>query len=201
MNRATAIAALTLGVLIPSVGFAQSTCIPTFATFNTTRQAPACGSVCACDTGTTVLNGRGTMTSGVESNSPNTVQDSCADGNLGTYHVDESIDRMSVRTVDQGLITPGKQLTVDVTVWCYDATDRVDLYYATNAAAPAWATLTTNLACTARGARTFSHSFTAGAVTGQHAVRAQLRYGGTVGTCTAGSYNDRDDLVFTVVAP
>jgi leucyl aminopeptidase len=30
------------------------------------------------------------------------------------------------------------------------------------------------------------------------AIRAQFRYTGTASTCTAGAYNDRDDLVFTV---
>jgi leucyl aminopeptidase len=30
------------------------------------------------------------------------------------------------------------------------------------------------------------------------AVRGQFRYLGTAGTCTSGSYNDRDDLVFGV---
>ena len=32
-------------------------------------------------------------------------------------------------------------------------------------------------------------------------VRAQIRYGGLASTCTAGLYNDRDDLAFTVQGP
>ncbi len=37
-------------------------------------------------------------------------------------------------------------------------------------------------------------------MTGNHAIRAQFRYGGTASSCTSGSYNDRDDMVFNVAA-
>jgi leucyl aminopeptidase len=47
------------------------------------------------------------------------------------------------------------------------------------------------------GAQTLSATYTlpAGAL---QAVRAQFRYSGTAGTCSTGSYNDRDDLIFAV---
>ena len=175
-------------------------CTPLMATYNTTRKAPTCGVGCGCNTGT-LINGRGTMTGGAETNQPNTVNGSCADGNSGTYHTDESIDKMVIKSVDEGLITTGKQVKVDVTVWCYSNADKLDLYYATNAATPTWTTLATDLGCTASGAKTFSHTFTVGNVTGQHAIRGQFRYQGTPGTCTTGGYNDRDDVVITVSAP
>jgi hypothetical protein len=175
-------------------------CTLTTATFDTVRQAPTCGTVCGCDTGPTLVNGRGTMAGGIEANQPNTIADSCADGSSGSYHVDESIDRVSIRTVDNGPFAVGKQVTVSVTAWCWGTSDSFDLYYTTNAGAPAWTALTTNQACTASGARTFTHTFTLGATTGTHAIRAQFRYLGSASACTAGSYNDRDDLVFGVGA-
>ncbi|GMU07883.1 endopeptidase [Corallococcus caeni] len=176
-------------------------CTPTVATYNATLRTPACGSVCGCDTGPTLVNGRGTVSGGVEPNQPNTLGATCADGSTGTYHSDESIDRIVLKTVDQGTITPGKQLTVDVTVWCYGTSDQLDLYYTTNTTTPAWTAISTAQACTAVGLKTFSFPVTVGSTTGQHAVRAQFRFSSTpTSACVAGSYNDRDDLVFSVVS-
>ncbi|MFP2957206.1 hypothetical protein ACLEPN_05070 [Myxococcus sp. 1LA] len=139
------------------------------------------------------------MPSGVEPNASNTINNSCVDGNSGTYRSDESVERVSIRTVDHGPLSVGKQVTAEVTVWCWGSTDRFDLYYTTNASAPSWTALTTNGTCTA-GSRTFTHTFNLGATPGNHAIRAQFRYGGTASACTSGSYNDRDDLVFGVSA-
>jgi phosphodiesterase/alkaline phosphatase D-like protein len=50
------------------------------------------------------------------------------------------------------------------------------------------------------GTQVFTHTFTLGTTTGNHAIRAQFRSRGTAGTCTIGDYNDRDDLVFNVGA-
>ncbi|MDC0710891.1 endopeptidase [Stigmatella sp. ncwal1] len=184
--------------------FTTSTvCTPLAAAYNATTKSPACVSGCGCDTGTTLINGRGTLSSGSEPNQPNTLGGTCADGTSGTYHSDESIDRIVIKTVDQGAFAPGKQVTVDVTVWCYGTTDGLDLYYTTAVGAPSWTALATNLLCTAGGrAQTFSQTFTLnGSATGQQAVRAQFRYGGTASSaCVSGSYNDRDDLVFAVSA-
>jgi trimeric autotransporter adhesin len=175
-------------------------CTPLIASYNTTNRAPTCAAGCGCDSGATLVNGRGAMSGGVEPNYPNTLGGTCADGSSGSYHVDESIDRVLIRTTDQGNFTPGKQVTVTVTAWCYSSSDKLDLYYTTNVSTPSWTALATSLSCpTTRGVYTFNHTFTLnGSATGQQAVRAQLRYGGSAGTCVAGSYNDRDDLVFTV---
>src|SRR5262249_20753920 len=52
------------------------------AVFDATLKAPKCATVgSSCDSGTTLLRGRGTMSGGVEVNHPNTINNSCADGN------------------------------------------------------------------------------------------------------------------------
>ncbi|ADO72976.1 hypothetical protein [Stigmatella aurantiaca] len=178
-------------------------CVPTLATYDTTLKTPACAAGCACDTGPTLINGRGTMTGGNETNRPNTLGGTCVDGNSGTYHSDESLDRMSIKTLDDGPFYAGKQVELAVTIWCYGTTDYLDLYYTTKAAKPSWNTLATNIQpCTAADAgkaKTFTHRFPLQkTVTGLQAVRAQFRYQSTAGTCSSGNYNDRDDLVFTV---
>jgi leucyl aminopeptidase len=91
---------------------------------------------------------------------------------------------------------------LDIRVFCYSSSDKLDLYYATNptAATPTWTTLVTGLTCPAtRGYYTFTRTFNLNATaTGQQAVRGNFRFSTTAGSCTAGGYDDRDDLVFTV---
>jgi bacterial leucyl aminopeptidase len=76
------------------------------------------------------------------------------------------------------------------------ASDRLDLYTASNVNAPAW-TLLTTLVPTATGAQTLSAQFVLPSGWLQ-AVRANFRWDGSASPCTAGSYNDHDDLVFAV---
>ncbi|PTL78989.1 endopeptidase [Vitiosangium sp. GDMCC 1.1324] len=177
-------------------------CSLQLATYNTTLKVPSCTAACGCDTGTTAIKGRGTMTSGNETNRPNTLGGTCADGNSGTYQTDESIEQISLKSADEGTLTAGKQVKVDVKVHCYSSSDKLDLYYSTNptAATPTWTTLATGLACpSTRGFYTFSQVFTLNATaTGQQAIRGNFRFSTTAGTCTTGGYDDRDDLVFTV---
>ncbi len=175
-------------------------CTPVAATYNSTLKAPSCGTVCGCDTGPTLVAGRGTMSGGAEANQPNTINNSCADGSAGTYRSDESVERVAIRTTDHSAFGVGKQVTAEITVWCWGTSDRLDLYYTTNASTPSWTPLTTNVACTGSGARTFTHTFNLGATAGNHAIRAQFRFSGSPGICTSGTYNDRDDLVFGVAS-
>ena len=195
----------TCGVSAYSSAFSFTTaniCSPLVATYNTTLKVPSCTAACGCDTGATAIKGRGTMTSGNETNRPNTLGSTCADGNSGTYQTDESLERIVIKTTDQGNLAPGKQVTVSVTAHCYSSTDKLDLYYSTNptAATPTWTALATSLSCPAtRGFYTFNHTFNLNATaTGQQAVRGNVRFSSTAGSCTTGSYDDRDDLVFTV---
>jgi hypothetical protein len=169
------------------------------AVFDAALQAPRCSTVGrSCDTGPALVLGRDG--DGPEPNQPNTIADSCADGTSGTFHVDESNDRLAVSTVDGTDFAPGKTVRIDATVWAWStpSADRLDLFYAANAASPSWTQIAT-LTPTAAGAQTLSATYTlpAGAL---QAVRAQFRYQSTAAACSAGGYNDRDDLVFAVTS-
>jgi bacterial leucyl aminopeptidase len=168
----------------------------TTATYDSTLMAPRCFSVnSVCDSGT-LLNGRANL--GPEVNKPNTIKGTCLDGTSGVYHSDESNDRIRVLTTDGTPFAPGKTVRVEATVWAYSSytSDRLDLYYTANANNPTWTFIGT-LSPTKAGAQTLSATYTLPTGTLQ-AVRAQFRYGGSAGTCTSGSYNDRDDLIFAV---
>jgi leucyl aminopeptidase len=149
----------------------------------------------SCDSGVLHL-GRGSK--GPEPNAPNTLAGSCADGNGGSFHVDESNDRVRVSTLDGSSLAAGKTVRIEATVWAYSAfaSDKLDLYYAANAASPVWTYITT-LTPTAAGQAKLSATYVlpAGAM---QAVRARFRYGGSPTPCAAGTYDDHDDLVFAV---
>jgi hypothetical protein len=169
------------------------------AVFDSALQAPRCSTVGpSCDTGPSLVLGRASL--GPEPNQPNTIADSCADGTSGTFHSDESNDRIVVSTTDGTGFAPGKTVRIDATVWAWStpSADGLDLYYAANATSPSWTFIAT-LTPTVAGAQTLSATYTlpSGAL---QAVRAQFRYQGTASACTSGAYNDRDDLVFAVTS-
>jgi leucyl aminopeptidase len=141
---------------------------------------------------------RGRDGKGPEPNQPNTINDSCPDGTLGTYHADESNDRLAVSTLDGSALAPGKVVRIDATVWAWvtPSADKLDLYYAADATNPVW-TFVATLTPPGSGQRLLSATYTlpAGPV---QAVRARFRYQGTPAACLAGGYDDHDDLVFAV---
>jgi len=170
------------------------------AAYDSTLKAPKCGAVgLSCDTGTSLLLGRAGL--GPEPSQPNTINNSCADGTSGTFHSDESNDRIRVFTTDGSNFAPGKTVTVQATVWAYSSftSDHLDLYYAANATAPTW-TLIGTINPTAAGSQVLSANYTLPSGGSLQAVRAAFRYQGSAAACAAGAYNDRDDLVFAVGA-
>jgi hypothetical protein len=167
---------------------------PQSAAFDAALGAPKCGTVgTSCDSGAMLLNGRAAL--GPEPNRPNTIGSTCLDGTQGAYHVDESIDRLKVVSVDGSNFAAGKSVRIEATVWVWGATqDRLDLYFSASASTPSW-TLIGTIAPTASGLQTLTATYTlpAGAL---QAVRGNFRYQGTASPCTSGTYNDRDDLIF-----
>ncbi len=168
------------------------------AVYNSTLKAPECATVgTSCDSGPSLLLGRDHMSGGAEPNQPNTINNSCSDGTSGTFHSDESNDRIIV-TSSSGPLTHGTTATVTATVWAWSGytSDALDLYYAANANSPSWVFIKT-IVPTKAGAQSLSATFTL--PTGSlQAVRAQFRYQGRASSCTSGSYNDHDDLIFAV---
>lgn len=151
----------------------------------------------SCDSGT-LLAGRGPL--GPESQAPNTIGGSCADGTSGVLRVDESLERLVVTTVDGGPLAPGAQVRIDATVFAWGvAADSLDLYSAPDASAPVWTHLAT-LHPAGTGVQTISTTFTLPAGATQ-AIRANFRYLGSAGPCTSGGYDDHDDLVFATATP
>jgi hypothetical protein len=170
------------------------------ASYNSTLKAPACASVgSGCDSGPSLLLGRDTLSGGNEPNQPNTINNSCADGTSGTFHSDESNDRLVIQTTDGSILAPGKTVKVSATVWAYSGftSDHLDLYYAANASSPTWVLIAT-ITPTVAGAQTLSANYTLPSGGASQAVRANFRYTGSASSCSTGAYDDHDDLVFAV---
>src|SRR4030095_2806460 len=101
---------------------------------------------------------------------------------------DESLERIRVTTVDGSPLATGKTVRVDVTVWAWSTggSDSLDLYYTGNANNPSWTFLAT-LKPAASGSQVLSATYTLPAGRLQ-AVRGNLRYGRTVGSCAPGGH-------------
>ena len=168
------------------------------AVYDSTLKAPKCpllGSV--CDSGT-LINGRGNMTDGAEPNQPNTIYESCLDATSGTYHSDESIDKIRVSTLDGSNFAPGKTIKIEVTVWVFGS-DHLDLYYAADATNLSFSYIATLEPANTSGAQVLSTTFTLPSGGSLQAVRAHFRYEGEASVCGTGKYDDHDDLVFAAV--
>lgn len=165
----------------------------TGASYDAALRSPKCATVAAvCDSGT-LLTGRGSV--GPELNAPNTIANSCQDGNSGAYQSDESVERIVV-TGQDGSLTVGHAAKFEVTIWAYGAGDHLDLYYAPNAASPVWSYLG-SADIQQGGEQTWNLTYVLPDGNLQ-AFRAHLRWQGDVSSCSAGSYDDHYDLVFAV---
>ena len=168
---------------------------PQQAQYDAALSTPVCdvaGST--CDSNTLVV-GRASL--GPEPNQPNTL-DTCVDGANGTYKNDESVERITVRTLDGGNFTAGDvvEVSVDVWAWSTGSSDTLDLYYAADALNPVWEYLGSEVPG-GGGAQTLTRQFTLSDGPLQ-AVRANFRYQGSLSACSTGSYDDSDDVAFGV---
>eukprot|EP00804_Cyclotella_cryptica_P004506 CCRYP_017646-RA/>CCRYP_017646-RA protein AED:0.38 eAED:0.38 QI:40/1/1/1/1/0.5/2/0/492 len=174
------------------------------ATYDEKFGAPLCqkvGSEC---------NSLGLLTGvdGSEPNSPNTI-DECHDYSIGTYHVDESIEQMIVRSVSGGTMAMGTQ--VEVTALVYTATNTSNraepnerdvgvFFYAPDAHNITWKYKFVKLLWPGSGIQTLTTRFTLELGSSSQAVRLTYGYAEyAIDPCYRRRYwQDIDDLVFTV---
>ncbi len=171
------------------------------AVYNATRRAPTCDTLSnVCDS-FGLVDGRGPL--GPEPNAPNTINNSCSDTTTGTYHVDESIDRIRVISTDGANFMTNRTVRVEVSFWSYATSgNTIKLFHAASAASPQWTEIGyQNVFAAEYG----THAWTLTLPTGSlQAVRAVIsRAGMTGGACPSAGVRDLDDLVFAVssIAP
>lgn len=170
---------------------------PQIAVYDAGLGVPRCtlaGS--SCDSAA-LLDSRSANLNPAEPNASNTL-DSCTDGTSGSYHSDESNDRIVVSTLDGLDFTEGATVQIAATVYAYQTgtADNIDFYYAADANNPVWTFIAT-VAPPGGAIQTLTAQYTlpAGAL---QAVRANFRYQGSASSCSTGNFDDTDDLVFAV---
>ena len=168
---------------------------PQNAVYDAGLGAPVCACGSSCDS-TTLLDSRDNL-SPAEPNSPNTL-DTCTDGSSGSYHSDESNDRIVVTNLSGTGFTEGDTVEIAATVWAWStgSSDTADFYYTADANSPSW-TYIGSVVPPSGGAHTLTQQYTLPAGSLQ-AVRVNFRYTGSVSSCSGGAYDDADDLVFAV---
>lgn len=170
----------------------------TMAQFDPVLGAPLCsqpGAVCASGG---LLEARSTLDQFPEPHHPNTVLGGCDDGSSGRYHTDESNDWLRVTSLNGGPLKAGTLARLDAKVWAYSTKNNyLDLYITADMSHPVWTLITTLRPENTRSA-VLSSTFTLPIGGEIHAVRANFRYQGTAGACSAGDYDDHDDLAFAV---
>ena len=185
------------GGVVNSATAIVKTIVAAAAVYDQGIRAPVCLPWTASCDSMGVLLGRGTL--GPEAGAPNTIGTPCPDGPAGRFHVDESIDRMRVFTLDGEPFAPGRVVKLEVTAWIFsERSDVVDVFYSPTASNPTW-TFLASLMPMSGGQQTLSTGYVLPSGDLQ-AVRARLRYRGSPGPCGTGQYDDHDDLVFAVGA-
>ncbi len=172
---------------------------PAWAEYNLTYGAPRCGNASSpCYANSSLLQSRDTLAT-PEPNQPNTL-DSCADGASGTYLTDESVENITITSLNGTTFNAGDTVNITATVFCFNAVnDNINFLYTSSASSPAWATIGFTDPCPAAGFNTITKTFVLDPVPGEHAVRVINQYNGDpAATCGAGAYDDNDDVAFMV---
>ena len=129
--------------------------------------------------------------------------DGCADGNGGSFHSDESLDKIVVKAVNYNgfYLEYGGTARVVATAYVYStSSNNAEFFYAADATNPSWVYIgSVKPVATGLQDLTLDYQLPSGSQT--QAVRVQFRYDGgssTTNPCVVGNYNDRDDVVFKV---
>ncbi len=167
------------------------------ANYDAIYKAPLCPKTRCCGPGT-LIDSRNNIAVKSEINYPNTINSSCPDGSSGSYHVNESVDSILIRTVDDTDIEPNKQVNLYIYAWCSNTNDYLDIYYSDTINPLNWSLLATYQCNVTNATKQFIHNFVLSPTQGYHTIRANYRSGGFASPCTIGDYNDHDDLIITV---
>ncbi|MBD3259382.1 hypothetical protein GF371_02000, partial [Candidatus Woesearchaeota archaeon] len=175
---------------------------PVFAQYSSALGAPECpGGESACIATSALLQSRDSISGTVEPNQPNTI-DACSDGTSGTYLTDESVENITVESLNGSYFRQGDTINMTGTFLCWSTVnDNLNWVYTNSTTSPSWNVKAFTDPCPVARPNFYqgSHTFTLDSNAGTHAVRLVNQYnGGTGTTCGGGAYDDNDDLAFRV---
>ncbi|MGM5482908.1 MAG: hypothetical protein ACQESF_05575, partial [Nanobdellota archaeon] len=152
-----------------------------------------------CIVGSNLIESRDNIGSVTEPNQPNTI-DSCSDGTSGSYASDESLENITMRSLNGSTFRGGDTVEVNITAYCYDSSsDNINFIYANDSSSLDWSVAAYEDPCPVSGFYTSTRTFTLDKKTGIHALRGSIQYqGSSTTTCGSGNYDDNDDIEFYV---
>jgi Zn-dependent metalloprotease len=154
-----------------------------------------------CTAPSGLIGSRGNISNVSEPNYPNTI-DSCMDGNMGTYLVDESLENMTLTDSLDDKYMAGDVIEASVWAYCYKKDqDNLNIVYANNSQSPDWRVIS-HMHCNDSGMQLFTANYTLDNVTGNHTIRGLIQnMGNELSTCGDGvnGYDDADDVTIKVI--
>ncbi len=149
-----------------------------------------------CIASSTILKSRDNINT-PEPNSPNTI-DGCEDGTAGTYLNSESIESMTVTSLNNNFFKIGDIVNVDIEVYCDSTFDKLNFVYSNDINTIQWK-VKDNKQCSSTGLQTLSTTFTLDNNVGQHAIRGIFGFSLDQNKiCGNDNYDDNDDVVIYV---
>jgi len=128
-----------------------------------------------------------------EPNAPNTI-DGCEDGFYGNYLDTESIESITVTSLNHTFFKIGDTIKVDITVYCDEgSSDKLNFVYSNNIDDIQWK-VKDNKQCSSNGIQTFSTTFVLDNNIGQHAVRGVFSF--TLNPNTVCGKDETDDTPY-----
>jgi hypothetical protein len=177
-----------------------------YAVYNPVDTAPECPSgKSPCIVPEDLIIGRDNIHYGHEPNQPNTIYSStCADGNTGDFHYDESLDHFMITDLAGATFVAGDPVRLDAGVWCWTDVgfDQLHVFWADSVSDPVWV-YAGSTACPAINQNVLSVEFNLPTTSGRIAVRAAFGYedtGAPAEFCDPLPWSDRDDVIITVAA-
>jgi len=187
------------------------------ATFDNDLRVPKCLDVGAsCESGNSIIK-TGDDEPFYVAGETNTL-DNCKDGVSGTYQSDESIEKITVRTVNGGQLVEGTRVRIEAYIHAFQEgeEDTVDFYYTNTASLsnPSWnyigskepsrggfQTLSIEYTLPAGGMSMRQSIWDSSKLILMQAVRVNIRWRGGQysNSCSGGNYDDVDDMVFTIL--
>ncbi len=151
---------------------------PAFAEYNLALGAVRCANNSSpCIANSSRLRSRDSIAGTVEPNQPNTV-DFCTDGGSGTYLNDESVENITITSLNGSTFNAGD--TVNVTAWVYcwatGTSDNINFVYSSKATNPTWTVKAFANPCPGPGMQQVSRTFALDNVGGEHVVRVINQY-------------------------
>jgi len=125
--------------------------------------------VSPCTASSTLIKSRDNLDT-PEPNAPNTI-DGCEDGTYGSYLSSESIESITVTSLNNSFFKIGDTINIEIEVYCDTTSDKLNIVYSNDIEDIIWRVID-NAQCSSTGIQTITRSFNLDSNIGQHAIRS-----------------------------